>query len=95
METELKEKKKYKHRLGSISAPRLKAFRRENEAKTSQGAMMLELMREKPGQNNRATKRDTDARDIEDVVLELLARACSVQDSFSHPEQASSDNATG
>ena len=47
----------------------------------TQGAMMLEVMRGKPGRNNRATKRDVDARNIEDVVSELLAWQCSVQGS--------------
>ena len=35
------------------------------------GAMMLALMRGKPGRNNRAVKRDIDALNIEDVVSEL------------------------
>ena len=44
----------------------------------TQGAMMLELMRGKPGRNNRAVKRDTDGRNIDGVVSELLTRECSV-----------------
>ena len=39
-----------------------------------QGAMMLELMRGLPGQNNRAVKRDVDGRNIDEVILELVAR---------------------
>ena len=46
-----------------------------------QGPMMENLMRGKPGRNNRATKRDIDGRNIDEVVAELLARECSVQGS--------------
>ena len=40
---------------------------------------MLELMRRKPGWNNRAVKRDVNGRDIDKVVSELLAQDCSIQ----------------
>ena len=47
----------------------------------TQGAMMLELMRGKPGRNNRVVKRNIDGRDIEEVASERLARECSGQGS--------------